>query len=175
MGILGHHNWQWIFILEGLFTIIVGLVAFFFVVDFPEEVTWLSKEEKNFVIARARGTGQAQRITRSDLLLFFQDTGNVLGDVMYLGRSMFQSSGIIKLICCSRRLCHTHLRYVRRLVLLNQLIWLPLTAFAYFTPTIVKTYGYSVVQIQLHSVPPLVAAFALCIITTYLSDRTKLR
>lgn len=55
------------------------------------------------------------------------------------------------------------------------LTWLLLAAFAYFTPTIIKTYGYSVVQTQLHSVPPVAAALALCLITAYISDKTRLR
>lgn len=48
-------------------------------------------------------------------------------------------------------------------------------AFAYFAPTIVKTLGYSAVQTQLHTVPPTAAAFALCLITAYSSDRIRLR
>ncbi|TAQ88185.1 hypothetical protein B7494_g3483 [Chlorociboria aeruginascens] len=48
-------------------------------------------------------------------------------------------------------------------------------AFAYFTPTIIKTFGYSVVQTQLHSVPPWASAFGLCIIMAYYSDKTGLR
>ncbi|KAK8021843.1 hypothetical protein PG990_006981 [Apiospora arundinis] len=48
----------------------------------------------------------------------------------------------------------------------------PVYSFAYFTPTIVKTLGYSVVQTQLHSVPPFAAALGLCLVLAYLSDRT---
>lgn len=48
----------------------------------------------------------------------------------------------------------------------------PVYSFAYFTPTIVKTLGYSVVQTQLHSVPPFAAAFGLCLVLAYISDRT---
>ncbi|KAF2823557.1 putative allantoate permease [Ophiobolus disseminans] len=51
----------------------------------------------------------------------------------------------------------------------------PVYAFAYFTPTIVRTLGYTVVKTQLHSVPPFAAAFALCIIMAWLSDRINLR
>lgn len=52
---------------------------------------------------------------------------------------------------------------------------MPVYAFAYFTPTIVKSLGYSVVQTQLHSVPPFAAAFGLCLVLAYLSDRTDQR
>jgi MFS family permease len=48
-------------------------------------------------------------------------------------------------------------------------------AFAYFTPTIIKTFGYSVVQTQLHSVPPWAAAFGFCLIMAYFSDKTGIR
>ncbi|CAL8584609.1 High-affinity nicotinic acid transporter [Xanthoria parietina] len=52
---------------------------------------------------------------------------------------------------------------------------IPIYAFAYFAPTIVKTLGYSAVNTQLHTVPPTAAALALCLIMAYLSDRTGLR
>lgn len=51
----------------------------------------------------------------------------------------------------------------------------PVYAFAYFTPTLVKALGYSVVRTQLHSVPPFAAALGLCVIMAYFSDRTKIR
>lgn len=51
----------------------------------------------------------------------------------------------------------------------------PVYAFAYFTPTIVKTLGYSAVQTQLYSVPPFAAALGLCLVLAYLSDRTDMR
>ena len=57
----------------------------------------------------------------------------------------------------------------------NTGVVVPVYAFAYFTPTVVKTLGYSVVQTQLHSVPPFAAALGLCLVLAYLSDRTDLR
>lgn len=49
------------------------------------------------------------------------------------------------------------------------------TGFAYFAPTIIRTLGYSTVQTQLHTVPPVAAALALALIFAYCSDRTRLR
>ena len=51
----------------------------------------------------------------------------------------------------------------------------PVYSFAYFTPSIVKTLGYSVVQTQLHSVPPFAAAFGFCALLAYMSSRTNTR
>lgn len=51
----------------------------------------------------------------------------------------------------------------------------PIYAYAYFAPTIIKTLGYTVVQTQLHTVPPVAAALALCLIFAYFSDNLRLR
>lgn len=51
----------------------------------------------------------------------------------------------------------------------------PAYGYAYFAPLIIKTYGYSPIQTQLHSVPPWAAAFGLSMVIAYLSDRTRHR
>ncbi len=51
----------------------------------------------------------------------------------------------------------------------------PVYAFAFFTPTIIKALGYSVIQTQLRSVTPFAAALGLCLVTAYLSDKIDKR
>jgi ACS family phthalate transporter-like MFS transporter len=46
----GLHGWQWLFLIEGLPPVIVGIVAYFYLSDGPEEARWLDAEEKRFVI-----------------------------------------------------------------------------------------------------------------------------
>ncbi|KAK3391762.1 major facilitator superfamily domain-containing protein [Sordaria brevicollis] len=46
----------------------------------------------------------------------------------------------------------------------------PAYSYAYFSPTIIKTYGYDSIQTQLHSVPPWAAAFGFAMLTAVLSD-----
>jgi len=51
----------------------------------------------------------------------------------------------------------------------------PAYGYAYFAPTIIKSYGYSAIQTQLHSVPPWACAFGFAMLIAYLSDRLRHR
>jgi D-galactonate transporter len=42
----GWHGWQWLFISQGLPASILGLVAFFYLQDKPEDAKWLNADEK---------------------------------------------------------------------------------------------------------------------------------
>ena len=42
----GWHGWQWLFISQGVPASILGLVAYFYLQDKPEDAKWLSTEEK---------------------------------------------------------------------------------------------------------------------------------
>jgi MFS family permease len=50
-GVFGLANWQWLFVLEGIPSIIVGLLALLVVADQPEQARWLSEHEKWIVLA----------------------------------------------------------------------------------------------------------------------------
>lgn len=53
MNGVGHLKaWRWLFILEGLATFCIGVIAFFCLPDYPATTSWLSEEEK--VIAQGR-------------------------------------------------------------------------------------------------------------------------
>ncbi|KII93819.1 hypothetical protein PLICRDRAFT_101571 [Plicaturopsis crispa FD-325 SS-3] len=51
-GIGGKPGWAWIFILEGLFTVLAACVSYFVIADFPIEAKFLSEAERVFVIRR---------------------------------------------------------------------------------------------------------------------------
>jgi D-galactonate transporter len=44
-------NWQWLFLLEGIPSIVIGLATLVFVKDAPRDAKWLSADEKRLVLA----------------------------------------------------------------------------------------------------------------------------
>ncbi|WP_018121887.1 MFS transporter [Wohlfahrtiimonas chitiniclastica] len=48
-GIGGLHGWQWLFIIEGIPTVLVGLLFLFAMPDRPKDAKWLSSEEKTYL------------------------------------------------------------------------------------------------------------------------------
>lgn len=53
-GVGGYAGWRWIFILEGLLTVVVALFAPLAIHDSPETATFLTDEERRFVIHNLR-------------------------------------------------------------------------------------------------------------------------
>jgi len=51
----------------------------------------------------------------------------------------------------------------------------PAYGYAYFSPAIIRSFGYGQIQTQLHSVPPWAAAFVFAMIIAYISDRVRHR
>lgn len=48
-------------------------------------------------------------------------------------------------------------------------------SYAYFAPGIIRTYGYTPIGTQLHSVPPWACAFTFAMLIAYASDKTQHR
>ena len=53
-GIWGLRGWQWLFICEGLPTVLLGLVVMFYLTNGPEKADWLDADESGWLIDRLR-------------------------------------------------------------------------------------------------------------------------
>ncbi|KAF2644252.1 MFS general substrate transporter [Massarina eburnea CBS 473.64] len=58
-GIGGKPGWAWIFILEGLATILVGIASYWMVHDFPDEAKFLTSTDRTRVLRRLHADQQA--------------------------------------------------------------------------------------------------------------------
>jgi MFS family permease len=50
-GVNGWQGWQWVFLLEGVPSVIAGFVTWFYLTDKPEQAAWLSQRERDLVHA----------------------------------------------------------------------------------------------------------------------------
>jgi ACS family tartrate transporter-like MFS transporter len=51
-GVAGLHGWQWVFLLEGLPSVVLGVVVLFYLTDRPEQATWLAADQRAWLAAR---------------------------------------------------------------------------------------------------------------------------
>ena len=63
-----YNGWRWIYIIEGVITAVLGIIAYFYLVDFPQsrKTRFLSETEKAFVNERLswdRGVNEAHKVT----------------------------------------------------------------------------------------------------------------
>ncbi|EZF73809.1 hypothetical protein H105_04334 [Trichophyton soudanense CBS 452.61] len=88
-GLRGYNGWRWLFILEGVFTCVVAAIWFFLIPDFPEDVKWLTEEEREFIKAKlAKDVGKAgvdAKVTFKDVISIVGDPKVLIGGFMYLG------------------------------------------------------------------------------------------
>lgn len=59
-GVGGLHGWQWLFVLEGIPTVLLGIVIFFLLPNSPADAPWLEPEEARELTRRAVGENGAQ-------------------------------------------------------------------------------------------------------------------
>ena len=68
-GANGWHGWQWVLLIEGVPSVLAGIVTFFYLTDRPEQATWLSARERHLVHVdlerdqRAMGTRETSMLS----------------------------------------------------------------------------------------------------------------
>ncbi|KAJ7579912.1 major facilitator superfamily domain-containing protein [Mycena floridula] len=141
----GRPSWAWIFIIEGLFTVLFGISAYWLMPRSPATAYFLNQEEKDYLTLKLK---EDYTVAQDDTLDKFSwkevKRGFLLPQVYFLA-VLFFLSGVI------------------------------LYSLAYFTPTIVATLGFKNSQAQLMTVPPFAVAFVISLLAAYISDHYDCR
>jgi len=62
---LGLRGWRWLFILEGIPAVLLGLVALYYLTDWPRQAHWLPSDEREWIIAQLEKEKRAKQAVRS--------------------------------------------------------------------------------------------------------------
>lgn len=66
---LGLRGWRWLFILEGVPAIVIGIVTIFYLTDWPHQASWLSSPERDWISEELQREKQAKKSIRSFTVL----------------------------------------------------------------------------------------------------------
>lgn len=75
-GIGGYNGWRWIFIIEGLVTVILALIAKLLIVDWPETAKFLNESEREMLTRRLQEDNlevAMNTLTKSTVRRIFSD------------------------------------------------------------------------------------------------------
>jgi len=78
-GFAGLAGWRWLFILEGVPSVVLGVVAFWWLTDKPAQATWLDPQERAWLAARMATEAAAKRHTSpARLIAVFHDPATLM-------------------------------------------------------------------------------------------------
>ncbi|TVY84627.1 putative transporter [Lachnellula suecica] len=146
-GVGGLAGWRWIFILEGIATVLIAVLAFFVLYDFPDTAEFLSTEERAWVVHRLKYQGSkdsGQMVAETEKFQWkhvkeaFTDWQIFVGIWMYWG------------IVCA------------------------LYGVSLFLPTIINELGYKSSTAQLLTIPIYVTSALLTVLVAYYSDKSRI-
>jgi len=61
----GMSGWRWIFVIEGIGPIILGIITLLFLTDRPEQARWLREDERNWIVEELKSETLAKKRARN--------------------------------------------------------------------------------------------------------------
>lgn len=143
-GVAGLGGWRWIFILEGIATVLIAISAFFIIHDEPATAKFLTEEERAWVVSRLQTQG-----SRSDDVAVeepekfsWKYARQAFTDWQVL-TAMFMNLGLLGPLYGEIR--HSRPEPAARLLTRN-------LGISMFLPTIIRGLGYTAANAQLLTV-----------------------
>jgi ACS family tartrate transporter-like MFS transporter len=62
-------GWRWLFILEGIPAIVLGIITIFYLTDWPAQAGWLPQDERDWLVNELQAELQAKKKIRNDTIL----------------------------------------------------------------------------------------------------------
>ncbi|OQU98777.1 hypothetical protein CLAIMM_04507 [Cladophialophora immunda] len=146
-GLAGVAGWRWIFIIEGIVTVAVGVLVPFLLADTPEKhCSWLTEDEQRYLTARLVSQDGGQHVHSKGRNFSWAVFWSVIGDWQL---------------------------YVMAVVAWSESI--PGYGLKFTMPQIIKNMGYTSSNAQLMTIPPYFCGAISAYVFGRLSDRFKRR
>jgi MFS family permease len=134
------HSWRMIFVIEGIITSGIGILAFFTLTDRPSTARWLTQEEKDLAIARVK----SERVATTEVL------------------DKIDKAKIFKGIFSPVTLCTAFIFLLNNITVQGLAFFLPTIVKTIYPK-------HSVIYQQVHTVPPYVVGGFFTVLFPYLS------
>ncbi|PLW55736.1 hypothetical protein PCANC_01565 [Puccinia coronata f. sp. avenae] len=144
-GVGGIRGWRWLFIIEGLITILASIIVVFFLPDWPSNTKWLSEDEKGLAVRRL----EIDQI----------ENGASTADSTKLSHR--------QALAAAGKDWRTYLFCFMYIMLLGS------QTISYFIPSIVVSLGYQGQEAQFMTVPPYVIGCAFALSVSFSADHFK--
>ncbi|KAF3798193.1 putative transporter [Colletotrichum gloeosporioides] len=147
-GLAGIAGWRWIFIIEGIASVVAGVATFFLLIDTPALSTrWLDADERKYLELRQYAVqGNSIRVREAEKTRKWEILRSVLLDwQLYLQALVYWSNTV------------------------------PNFGMKFTMPQIIKNMGYTSSNAQLLTIPPYIVGVISAYISSSLSDRFKWR
>lgn len=146
-GVAGQEGWRWIFLLEGMATVLMGVITPFVLTDTPERrPKWLTDEECDYLIRRMVAQNGGERANKEGKKLSLALLKDVVTDWQYYPFVLCYWSNTV-----------------------------PNYGMKFTLPQIIKNMGYSSSNAQLLSIPPYVAGAISSVCFNILGDKMRRR
>ncbi|KAI1404998.1 MFS general substrate transporter [Hypoxylon fuscum] len=144
----GLNKWRWIFVLEGLFTALVGIAAYFLLPNGVGSAKFLNPEERQYAVSRLHAPSHSGGNSEKEATERFSWSEVTRG--VFSMQTWFTACAYFGILS-------------------------GLYSFGLFLPTIISGLGYTSDEAQLWSVIPYAAASVVTVCTAYISDHYRVR
>ncbi|KJY00553.1 major facilitator superfamily transporter like protein [Zymoseptoria brevis] len=149
-GVGGLKGWRWIFILEGIISVIIGAGCFFLLPDSPSSASWLKPEEARFLDL----SHLAYRGVKA--------THNADGT-----KKPHVNMSVLKQVACDWQL------YLQAMVFWSNVV--PNYGLKFTMPSIIKSMGFTSTTAQLLTAPPYFCGAVAAVVSAFFADRISWR
>ncbi|KUL82590.1 hypothetical protein ZTR_10246 [Talaromyces verruculosus] len=145
-GTWGYRGWRFIYVIEGVFTLLCALSGFYFIYDTPAKVKWLSDEEREFLLLRAKFSAGGESGVAEETTFSWKYAG------MAMKSFHIYACALIEFTCC-----------------------VAVYGYSFVLPSIINDLGFSAANAQAMTVPPYVFACIITIFSGWIGDKYRKR